>query len=43
MSSILVLIYTVNRIAGVTCLVVSPMERERGGSSKVSEAVLVLN
>jgi len=26
-------------VAGVTCLVVSPMERERGGSSKVTEAV----
>ncbi|XP_010686033.2 protein ADP-ribosyltransferase PARP3 [Beta vulgaris subsp. vulgaris] len=28
-----------NTAIGVTCLVVSPMERERGGSSKVSEAV----
>lgn len=28
--------------AGVTCLVVSPTERERGGSSKVVEAVLVI-
>ncbi|XP_021716389.1 poly [ADP-ribose] polymerase 3-like [Chenopodium quinoa] len=28
-----------NTAIGVTCLVVPPMERERGGSSKVSEAV----
>ncbi|KAL2899465.1 Poly [ADP-ribose] polymerase 3 [Bienertia sinuspersici] len=28
-----------NTAIGVTCLVVSPMERERGGSSKVSEAI----
>ncbi|KAK9726991.1 hypothetical protein RND81_05G250700 [Saponaria officinalis] len=28
-----------NTVIGVTCLVVSPMERERGGSSKVTEAV----
>lgn len=27
--------------AGVSCLVVSPAERERGGSSKVAEAVWV--
>ncbi|XAR60124.1 NAD(+) ADP-ribosyltransferase [Bertholletia excelsa] len=28
-----------NSVHGVTCLVVSPAERERGGSSKVAEAV----
>ncbi|XP_057534102.1 protein ADP-ribosyltransferase PARP3 isoform X1 [Amaranthus tricolor] len=28
-----------NTAIGVSCLVVSPMERERGGSSKVSEAI----
>ncbi|XP_074289208.1 protein ADP-ribosyltransferase PARP3 [Silene latifolia] len=28
-----------NTAIGVTCLVVSPMERERGGSSKVTEAL----
>nr|GMD20526.1 poly [ADP-ribose] polymerase 3 [Ipomoea batatas] len=28
-----------NSVIGVTCLVVSPAERERGGSSKVAEAV----
>lgn len=26
-------------LAGVACLVVSPAERDRGGSSKVAEAV----
>lgn len=32
-----------NSVIGVTCLVVSPAERDRGGSSKVAEAVWVYN
>ncbi|GKF16355.1 poly [ADP-ribose] polymerase 3, partial [Tanacetum coccineum] len=28
-----------NSVIGVTCLVVSPSERDRGGSSKVTEAL----
>lgn len=33
--------FTASLLVGATCLVVSPAERERGGSSKVLEAMWV--
>lgn len=34
-------LFLLTGVARVTCLVVSPAERDRGGSSKVAEAVYV--